>query len=397
MSTRRICVVTGSRAEYGLLFWLMRAIRDCVDLQLQVVATGMHLSPEFGLTYRAIEEDGFRIDAKVEMLLSSDTSVAIGKSVGLGTIGFADVLQQLRPDVLVLLGDRFEMLAAATAAMIARVPIAHIHGGEVTEGAVDESIRHAITKMAHLHFVAAPAYGRRVVQLGEQPDRVFVVGALGVEGVHRLKLLDRPSLEQALEFGMGEKCLLVTFHPATLDPGSTSEQFAALLAALDERSDINLIFTMPNADTDGRVIFGMIEQLVAKRPATAKAFRTLGQLRYLSCMKHCDGVVGNSSSALIEAPSLRTGSINIGKRQTGRLKADSVIDCEPSLESIRLGLQRLYSEEFRDALPHTVNPYGSGKVSEEIVRTLRSAPLENIVLKRFYDSPGDPIGAGSGG
>jgi GDP/UDP-N,N'-diacetylbacillosamine 2-epimerase (hydrolysing) len=387
MTRRKICVVTGSRAEYGILYWLMRGIRDCQDLELQVVATGMHLSPEFGLTHRAIEEDGFRVDAKVEMLLSSDTAVGITKSIGLGMIGFAEVWPQLRPDLVVVLGDRFEILAVATSAMIARVPIAHIHGGETTEGAVDESIRHAVTKMAQVHFVAAEDYRRRVIQLGEHPDRVFLVGGLGIDSIQRLPLMDRGELERALDFPLGPKNLLVTFHPATLDERATSTQVSELLTALAERQDTHIVFTMPNADADGRIIFGMIEEFVATRPRTAKLFRSLGQLRYLSCMRYCDGVVGNSSSALIEAPSLGKGSVNIGDRQKGRLRASSVIDCEPSVAAIRAALDRLYSTEFAKRLPHTVNPYGSGGASERILQTLRTISLDRIVVKQFYNWP----------
>jgi GDP/UDP-N,N'-diacetylbacillosamine 2-epimerase (hydrolysing) len=379
--------VTGSRAEYGQLYWLMCGIRDCADLELQVVATGMHLSPEFGLTYRALEEDGFRVDAKVEMLLSSDTPVGISKSIGLGMIGFADIWQRLRPDLVILLGDRFEILAVAVTAMIARVPIAHIHGGETTEGAVDESIRHAVTKMSHLHFVAAEEYRRRVIQLGEHPDRVLLVGGLGIDNIQRLPLLGRADLERAMDFSLGPKNLLVTFHPVTLDERATSAQVSELLAALAERPDTHLIFTMPNADADGRVIFGMIEEFVAARPRTAKLYKSLGQVRYLSCIAQCDGVVGNSSSALIEAPSLGKGSVNIGNRQRGRLRANSVIDCEPSVVSIRTALDRLYSAEFAATLPHTVNPYGTGGASERIVAALRTVPLEGIVVKQFYNWP----------
>ncbi len=387
MTRRKICVVTGSRAEYGLLYWLMRGIRDCPDLELQVVVTGMHLSPEFGLTYRVIEEDGFRIDARLETLLSSDTAVGITKSMGIGMIGCAEIWPQLRPDIVIVLGDRFEILAVAAAAMMARVPIAHIHGGETTEGAVDESIRHAVTKMAHLHFVAAEEYRRRVIQLGEHPERVFLVGGLGIDNIQRLPLLGRDELERALDFRLGKRNLLVTFHPATLDERATSAQVSALLAALAERADTHLIFTMPNADADSRVIFTMIEQFVASRPRTARLYRSLGQLRYLSSIRHCDGVVGNSSSALIEAPGLGKGSVNIGDRQRGRLKALSVIDCEPEVAAIRAALERLYSAEFLAQLPHIVNPYGSGGASERIVQILRTVPLERITVKQFYNWP----------
>ena len=388
MARRKICVVTGSRAEYGLLYWLMRGIRECADLELQVVATGMHLSPEFGRTFEAIEQDGFRVDAKVEMLLSSDTAIGITKSVGLGLIGFAEVWQQLRPDIVVVLGDRFEILAVATSAMLARVPIAHIHGGETTEAAVDESIRHAVSKMAQLHFVAAEEYRKRVIQLGEPPERVFLVGGLGIDNIKRLPLLSREALERSLDFALGPRNLLVTFHPVTLEERTSSAQVGELLAALAERADTHIIFTMPNADADGRTILAMLEEFVAAHPRTAKLFRSLGQIRYLSCVQHCDGVVGNSSSALIEAPSLYKGSINIGDRQKGRLKARSVIDCEPTASSIRAALQRLYSAEFVRDLPRTINPYGSGGASQKIVETLRAIPLQGIVVKRFYDLPG---------
>lgn len=387
MPCRKVCVVTGSRAEYGLLYWVMRGIRDCAELELQVVATGMHLSPEFGLTYKVIESDGFRLDAKVEMLLSADTPTAVAKSVGLGMIGFADVLQSLAPNIVVVLGDRFEILAVAAAAMIARIPIAHIHGGETTEGAVDESIRHAVSKMAHLHFVAAEEYRRRVIQLGEQPERVFLVGGLGVDNIQRLSLLSKAELERSLGFALGVKNLLVTFHPATLDQRDADSQVEQLLQALAERTETHLIFTMPNADAQGRAVLARIEQFVAARPQSARLFSSLGQLLYLSCLKHCDGVVGNSSSALLEAPTLRKGSVNIGNRQKGRLRANSVIDCEPSVASIRNALDRLYSSAFRQQLSQTVNPYGAGGASEKIVNTLRDVSLEGIVVKPFYSLP----------
>lgn len=385
---RKICVVTGSRAEYGLLYWLMRGIRDCTELELQVVATGMHLAPEFGLTYKVIEEDGFHIDAKVEMLLSSDSAAGITKSVGLGMLGFADLWPRLQPDVVVVLGDRFEILAAATAAMFARLPIAHIHGGETTEGAVDESIRHALSKMAQLHFVAAADYRRRLIQMGEQPERVFLVGGLGIDNIQRLPLLSRDELERALDFALGPKNLLVTFHPATLDESTAGAQVRELLNALAELRDTHFVFTMPNADAEGRAIYTLLEHFVATRLGNARLFKSLGQLRYLSCMQQCDGVIGNSSSALIEAPSLCKGSINIGDRQKGRLRASSVIDCEPSAEAIRAALQRLYSVDFQRDLPRTINPYGTGGASGKIVETLRSVPLSRIIVKKFYDLPG---------
>jgi GDP/UDP-N,N'-diacetylbacillosamine 2-epimerase (hydrolysing) len=326
--SRRVCVVTGTRAEYGLLRWVMEGIKQAPSLELQIIATGAHLSPEFGLTYQEIEKDGFNIDRKVEMLLSSDTPSGLSKSMGLGLIGFGDVLQQLQPGILLVLGDRFEIFSAVAAAMVARIPVAHLHGGESTEGAFDEAIRHSITKMSHLHFVAAEEYRKRVVQLGEQPDRVFLVGGLGIDNIKKLELLDRPELETALEFKLGPKNLLITFHPATLENETSGFQMKELLAALELLEDTHLIFTMPNADTDGRVIVEMINKFVASH-SNAQAYVSLGQLRYLSCIKYVDGVVGNSSSGLTEVPSFAKGTINVGDRQRGRLKAESVIDCDP--------------------------------------------------------------------
>ena len=319
---RKICVITGTRAEYGLLRWVMQGIKDDPELTLQIIATGMHLSPEFGLTYRDIEQDGFKIDSKVEMLTSSDTSVGIAKSMGLGLIGFADALHDLKPDLIVVLGDRFEIFSAVSAALVARIPVAHLHGGELTEGAFDDALRHSITKMSHLHFVAAEEYRQRVVQLGEQPDRVFLVGGLGIDNIKRLKLFDREALEASLDFKLGSKNLLITFHPVTLEAATASEQMAQLLLALAELEDTQLIFTMPNADTGGRVLIRMVEEFVAQH-TNARAYTSLGQLRYLSCISHVDGVVGNSSSGLAEVPSFRKGTINIGDRQRGRLQATS--------------------------------------------------------------------------
>ncbi len=382
--SRKICVVTGTRAEYGLLRWVMEGIRQTPGLELQVIATGMHLSPEFGLTYREIEKDGFRIDRKLEMLLSSDTPAGLAKSMGLGLIGFGEALQQLQPDLMLVLGDRFEIFSAVAAAMVARIPVAHLHGGEATEGAFDESIRHSITKMSHLHFVAADEYRKRVIQLGEQPDRVFVVGGLGIDNIKKLTLLDRPSLEASLGFDLGRRNLLVTFHPVTLEKATSTQQMAELLAALETLEDTHLIFTMPNADTDGRVLFDMVEQFVSAHP-NARAYTSLGQLRYLSCIRHVDGVVGNSSSGLAEAPSFAKGTINIGDRQRGRLKAESVIDCNPDRQSITAALQRLYSPAFQATLKTVRNPYGEGGASEKIVQVLQDYPLESILKKSFYD------------
>lgn len=382
--SRNICVVTGTRAEYGLLRWVMEGIRQMAGLELQVIATGMHLSPEFGLTYREIEKDGFHIDRKVEMLLSSDTPSGLAKSMGLGLIGFSEALQQLQPDLMLVLGDRFEIFSAVAAAMVARIPVAHLHGGEATEGAFDEAIRHSITKMSHLHFVAAEEYRKRVIQLGEQPERVFLVGGLGIDNIKKLTLLERPALEASLGFELGPKNLLVTFHPVTLENATSTQQIAELLEALGTLEDTHLIFTKPNADTGGRVLFDMIEQFVADHP-NARAYTSLGQLRYLSCIRHVDGVVGNSSSGLTEVPSFGKGTINIGDRQRGRLKAESVIDCNPERQSITAALQRLYSPAFLVMLKTVRNPYGEGGASEKIVQVLQDYPLETILKKSFHD------------
>jgi GDP/UDP-N,N'-diacetylbacillosamine 2-epimerase (hydrolysing) len=384
--TRRVCVVTGTRADYGLLRWVMEAIRQTQGLQLQLIVTGMHLSPEFGMTYREIEKDGFRIDRKVEMLLSSDTPPGIAKSMGLGLIGFGDTLENLRPDVMLVLGDRFEIFAAVAAAMVARIPVAHLHGGESTEGSIDESIRHSITKMSHLHFVAIDEYRRRVIQLGEQPDRVFLVGGLGVDGILKLPLLERDELQAALGFSLGARNLLITYHPVTLERATAADHMSELLAALSELRNTNLIFTLPNADTDGRVLIEMINAYVAANH-NARAYASLGQLRYLSCIRHVDGVVGNSSSGLTEVPSFGKGTVNIGDRQRGRLRAASVIDCPPTRLAISAALVHLYSTEFQTTLTTVRNPYGDGGASQRVVETLASIQLDGILKKRFFDLP----------
>lgn len=382
--SRKVCVVTGSRAEYGLLRLVMQRIRDEPALRLQVLATGSHLSPEFGLTYREIEADGFQIDRRVETLVSSDSEVGIAKSMALGLSGLADAFQDLRPDLLLLLGDRYEIFAAAAAALVARIPVAHLHGGEVTEGAFDESFRHAITKMSHLHFVAAEEYRRRVIQLGEQPERVFLVGGLGVDAIADARLLDRPSLERELGFALAPRSLLVTFHPPTLDADDAERQMSELLAALGELADTSLVFTLPNADNQGRRLGAMIRDFVATH-GNARAYASLGQLRYLSCIAHVDGVVGNSSSGLTEVPSFRKGTVNVGDRQRGRLKAASVIDCEPDRNAIGEALRRLRSPEFQALLAGTGNPYGDGGASARIVATIKSIELHDLVKKPFHD------------
>lgn len=384
--SRKICVVTGSRAEFGLLQPVMEAVAAAPDCQLQVIATGMHLSPEFGLTYRDIENAGFNIDRKIEVLLSSDTATAIAKSMGLGLVGFADAFQELAPDLLVVLGDRFEIFAAAAAALVAKIPIAHIHGGETTEGAFDEALRHSISKMSHLHFVAAQPYRERVIQLGEHPDRVFLVGGLGVDNIKRLRMMDQATLERALGIEFAAHSLLVTFHPATLDDAESTHQMTEVLAALDGLSGVQLIFTMPNADAGGRALRRQIENFVESRP-NAHAFVSMGQLRYLSCLQFVDGVVGNSSSGLTEVPTFRKPTINIGDRQRGRLTAESVIDCDPHRSSISAAIALMYSDPFQVRLRSVRSPYGEGGASEAITRVLRHHPLRQLLKKSFYDLP----------
>ena len=385
--TRKICVVTGTRAEYGLLYWLLKEIEADKELELQLIATGMHLSPEFGLTYKEIEKE-FKINKKIEMLLSSDTSVGISKSMGLAQISFAESYDELKPDVVVVLGDRYEIFSATSAAMIARIPIAHIHGGEKTEGLIDEPIRHSITKMSHLHFTATEEYKNRVIQLGEHPSRVFNVGGMGIENIKRLELLNKKEFEKSIEFKLNSKNILVTFHPVTLENSTAQEQFKELLDAIDELEDTNIIFTKANSDTDGRVINKMIDEYVTKNSNKSIVFTSLGQLRYLSALQYVDAVVGNSSSGLAEAPSFKIGTINIGDRQKGRIKASSVIDCEPNKNSILKSFEKLYSKDFQETLKTTINPYGNGCASKKIVEILKSVDLENIIKKSFYDLRG---------
>lgn len=365
--------------------WLMHEIQEDSDLQLQIIATGMHLSPEFGLTYKSIEERGFPISKKVEVLLSSDSSIGISKSMGLGMISFSEAYSELEPDVVVVLGDRFEIFSAVSAAMIARIPIAHIHGGEATEGLIDEPIRHSITKMSHLHFTATGAYAQRVRQLGEQPERVFHTGTPGLDNISRLELLNREAFEESIDFELGERNILITFHPVTLERKTAAAQFAELLQALEMLPEAHVIFTMPNADTDGRIIMDMINDYVGKNKKRVKAFTSLGQLRYLSALKHVDVVLGNSSSGLVEAPSFEIPTVNIGDRQKGRIKAKSVIDCDPNTASISNALHKAFSIEFRRSIKGLGNPYGTGGASLKIKEILKTYPLEGIVKKAFYD------------
>jgi GDP/UDP-N,N'-diacetylbacillosamine 2-epimerase (hydrolysing) len=384
LMNRKICVVTGSRADYGLLRWVMQGIKDDSEMELQVIATGMHLSSTFGLTYRVIEEDGFVIDRKVEILGSSDSPVAIADSMALALAGSAKAYSELQPDLVVVLGDRFEIFASTAAALVARIPVAHLHGGETTTGAFDEAIRHSISKMSHLHFVATEEYRKRVVQLGENPKNVFTVGGLGIDSIKNLPLLSRQDLESQLGLKFGEKSLLITFHPATLDAESPQRQMSELLAALSHLHDTTLIFTMPNADTGGHILIKMIEEFV-KDNDNAKSFTSLGQLKYLSCLSYIDGVVGNSSSGLTEVPTFKKGTVNIGDRQLGRQRSISVIECAPREKDISQAIEKLFSSDFKSILEETKNPYGEGGASMKVVMALKEARLEEIVKKTFHD------------
>ena len=384
-SPRKICVVTGTRAEFGQLKPLVQLIDQSDETELLLVVTGMHLSPEFGLTYHEIEEAGLKIDRKVESLLSSDTAVGIGKSTGLGIIGFTDVFADLQPDLVILLGDRFEVLSAAIAALYGRIPIAHLHGGETTEGAFDEGIRHAITKLSHFHFVAAEDYRQRVLQLGEDPKMIYNVGGFGVDAINQVKLLTRLELETQLGFKFGKKTLLITFHPVTLETNSSEDQINALLAAcamLDE--DMHFIFTMPNADTDGRIITKKIEEFAQTLGSRAMTSTSLGQLRYWSALQFVDAVVGNSSSGISEAPTFKIGTVNIGDRQKGRLMASSVVQCEPSAADIERSIRLVLSDDFTKQRESATNPYGSGGAAEAVFKVVSDCPLNASILKKHF-------------
>jgi len=382
---RKICVITGSRSEYDLLKPLIEEIENDRDLQLQLIVTGMHLSPEFGLTYKQIEKDGFSIDEKIEIILSSDTSISISKSMGLAMISFAGAYDKLKPDIIVVLGDRFEIFSTVSAALVSRIPIGHIYGGELTQGAFDDSFRHSITKMSHLHFTSTECYRKRVIQLGEDPKRVFNVGALGIDNIKKPKLLPKQTLEKELDFEFKKHNLLVTFHPVTLEKNTSKQHFQNLLDAIDSLKDVSIIFTKANADTEGRIINKMIDDYVSKNPAQSRSFTSMGQLKYLSTMQFVDAVVGNSSSGIIEAPSFKIGTINIGDRQKGRVKARSVIDCDPTKEDIQSALRKLYSKEFQVNLKSIVNPYSNGNTAEKIKNILNKHDISNIIKKSFYD------------
>lgn len=383
---RKICVFTGTRADYGIMSRLVHLIDKDPDLQLQIIATNMHLSPEFGMTYKEIENDGFKIDKKVEMMLSSDTATGTVKSMGLALIGFADALEDLKPDLAVILGDRYEMLAAAEACLINKVPIAHIAGGAISEGAYDDAIRHSITKMSHLHFTETDEYRKRVIQLGEHPDRVWSTGALGVNNIRNEQIMPLSELESSLDFHLGEKFLLITFHPVTMENATAAEQCENLLTALSEvNREYQLLFTLPNSDTDGRVIIQKIKDYVSKNSDRAFAITSLGKRRYYSALKYTTAVIGNSSSGLVEAPSFHIPTLNIGNRQQGRTRGESVIDVVATYEGIREGLNKALSTDFMNRAKKANNPYEKENTLLEIFNTIKTHPLEGLIKKHFYD------------
>ena len=384
LKKRRICVITGTRAEYGLLKRLIQAIDGSKEFHLQLIATGMHLSKQFGYTYKEIESDGFKIDKKIDIKLGSDTPAGISKSTSLGLIGFSKSLEELQPDLVLILGDRFEILSASIASMFLRIPIAHLHGGELTEGATDEAIRHSITKLSHLHFVASEEYKNRVIQLGEDPKNVFLVGGLGVDAIKSAKLLNRTELEDSLNLKFRKKNILVTFHPVTLEDSTSGYQMKELLKALSQLNDTTIIFTMPNADIDGKILFSLIKDFT-KEYSNAYAFTSLGQLKYFSSIAQVDCVIGNSSSGLLEVPTFRKATINIGDRQRGRLKAASVIDCDPNLKSISRALKQIYNPKFFKKLQSTKNPYGDGLAVEKIISVLQNISFKGLLKKKFYN------------
>ena len=383
---KKITVLTATRAEYGLLRPIIKALMAVDKFRVSVVVTGAHLSPEFGLTYQEILADGIQIDKKIEILLSSDTPVSISKSMGLAMISFAEYFEESKPDALVVLGDRYETLAVCCAAMNARIPIVHLYGGETTEGAVDEAIRHSISKMSYLHFTSTQEYRNRVIQLGEHPDRVYAVGGIGIENALKMPLLSKNELEESIDFTLDKPYAVVTFHPVTLEEGQAQVQFEQILQAFSKHPEMKYIITKANADANGRIINKMIDEYAASHD-NCVAFESLGALRYLSALKYATMVIGNSSSGLVEVPSFKIPTINIGDRQKGRLQAESVINCEPMEEEVSGAINKAMSEEFRSIASAVVNPYGDGNTSEKIAQTMvRMLIDEDVDLKKkFYD------------
>ncbi len=381
--TKKIAVFTGTRAEYGLLFWLLKDIQSDPELQLQLLVSGMHLSPEFGDTYQQIEKDGFVIDEKIEILLSSDSAVGTVKSIGLGVLGFADALARLKPDVLVILGDRFEALAAAQTAMIMRIPIIHLHGGEITEGAYDDAIRHAITKLSYLHATSTEKHRQRVIQLGESPERVKNVGAIGLDHLQRAKFMSVDELSESLAFKINKPFFIVTYHPVTLGDEQAEESFKALLDALDEYPTHQVILTYPNADDGGRRIIPLLEKYAKDNSNRILAIPSLGQIRYLSSVKYAAAVIGNSSSGIIEVPSFDVPTVNIGARQKGRLAATSVLNCQANKQSIVAAIKVAVDRSYMTVNEKTHNPYGQGNTTGKVVEMIKSLNFRSS--KAFYD------------
>ena len=379
----KVCVVTGSRADYGLLKGLMREIKSSPNLELQVIVTGMHLSGDFGSTYLEIQEDDFKFSYVVDMLLNSDSPAAIAKSIGIGVMGFADAFVNLQPNYLILLGDRFEIFAAASAAHTMGIPIVHLHGGEVTEGSIDDGYRHGITKLSSLHFTATTEYRKRVIQMGQRPKSVHVVGALGLDAIKNVMPVSLPALEDFLGIPLSGDSLLVTFHPETHGAEPVEDQVTGMIDAL-ARVDASLIFTMPNADSGGRRIWSFIESFVAENRSRACLHRSLGQDRYISLLSRVSAVVGNSSSGIIEAPSFGIGTVNIGRRQAGRICAKSVINCSPSSDDIFASINKVLDPSFRKLAREVVNPYGTPGASKRIIRILDAWDW-SVTSQAFYD------------
>lgn len=382
---KTITVLTATRAEYGLLSPIIKELKKCDEFSIRLVVTGAHLSPEFGLTYKEILDDGVQIDKKIEILMSSDSPSAISKSMGLAMMSFADYFSDTRPDALLVLGDRYETLAVCCAAMNERIPIIHLYGGETTEGAIDEAVRHCITKMSYLHLTATEEYRKRVIQLGEHPERVISVGSIGVENICNKRLMNKSELEDSIQFSLDKPYAVVTYHPVTLEEKSSKAQFEQLLDAFEQKKDINYIFTKANADSDGRIINHMIDEYVSTHDNTI-AFESLGVQRYLSALKYASMVIGNSSSGIVEAPSFGIPTINIGDRQKGRLKAQTVIDCIPESAGILNAIHKAMSEDFVKACRRAVNPYGDGNTSGKIVEAIKKMMQNDIELKKkFFD------------
>lgn len=382
----RICVVTATRAEFGLLCPVLRKLLGVSGFDIRIVATGMHLSPEFGLTYKEIENAGMKIDRKIEMQLSSDSTVAMSKTMGVAMISFADYFQESKPDFLILIADRYETLSVAATAMCMQIPIIHLYGGEITEGAIDESIRHAISKMSYLHFATTESYRKRIIQMGENPERVFNVGGLGVENIKTCELFSRKELEKELDIKLNKRYVLVTFHPVTLEKNSAENQTLELMKACEEFPYIQFIFTKSNSDAYGRIINEMIADFVEGKE-NMKLFDSLGMRRYLSALKYAAFVLGNSSSGIMEVPSFGIPTVNIGDRQRGRLRADSVIDCNPDSISIIKAIYKALNPEFVDYCKKCKNPYEGKNPSGDIVRIIKEfVDGRKIDLKKkFYN------------